>query len=128
LRVQAVRTDFFLTHLFLYPGVNTCIVEVRLTKEDVDQLRKVFREEVEAEAKLTREELQSDILHTKLRIEEGLHTIENRLKNVEIKVNKIDKTVDVMRRLLDQEQMNQRERSDQVEEHLTLDTFLKYHH
>ena len=66
-----------------------------LTKEDIKELRNVFREEIEAEVGTMRDELTSQIILTKMELRSDFRGVENRLKNVEIKLGRLEKTVSV---------------------------------
>jgi len=60
-----------------------------LTKTDLSQIRKIIREEVETESQNIKDEIQADIKMSLVRISGELHRIQDRLKNVEIKINNI---------------------------------------
>ena len=62
-----------------------------LTKEDIKELRNVFREEIEAEVGTMRDELTSQIILTKMELRSDFRGVENRLKNVEIKLGRLEK-------------------------------------
>ena len=60
-----------------------------LTKTDLKEIRKIIREEVETESQNIKTELQSDMIMSTMRIMSELDKIKDRLKNIEIKTNKI---------------------------------------
>lgn len=60
-----------------------------LTKADLKEIRKIVREEVETESQNIKDEIQADIKMSLVRISGELNQIKDRLKNLEIKVNKI---------------------------------------
>lgn len=62
-----------------------------LIKNDFDQIRKIVREEVESEAESTRNELGSKIIMSRIRVQEDIDGLKNRIKNLEIRVAKINK-------------------------------------
>lgn len=60
-----------------------------LTKTDLNQIRKIVREEVETESQNIKDEIQADIKMSLVRISGELSQVKDRLKNLEIKINKI---------------------------------------
>ena len=61
-----------------------------LTTADLSQIRKVIREEVENETKTLKRELRSDILISRMRIQNDIDDLVNRMKNLEIQVRKLN--------------------------------------
>jgi predicted extracellular nuclease len=111
---------------------------VTLTKDDLKEIRKVVREEVKAEVKDTGKNLEGQIRITKVEIKNGLNELDDRMKNVEIrvdnlaestgkdlktltkKVNKIDSNVEDVLGFLDAKDVELGKRILKVEEHLNL--------
>lgn len=62
-----------------------------LTKSDLSQIRKVIREEVENEAQSLKDELQSDITMSRIRVQNDIGELKDRIKNLEIRVAKMHK-------------------------------------
>lgn len=63
-----------------------------LTKTDLSQIRQIVREEVEAESKSSREDLQGEIKLARIEIQNDIRGLTERVKNVEIATNKIQKS------------------------------------
>lgn len=61
-----------------------------MTTADLSQIRKVIREEVENETKTLKRELRSDILISRMRIQNDIDDLVNRMKNLEIQVRKLN--------------------------------------
>lgn len=107
-----------------------------LTKNDLDQIRKVIRQEVEVEVKDSTQTLDSQIRLSRMQVQANIGELDDRIKNVEIsiddvseKAKKIQKDVSQIRNdqktilnLLDKEQMQQRKRIIRLEEHAGLPT------
>jgi hypothetical protein len=105
-----------------------------LTKNDLDQIRKVIRQEVKVEVKDSTQTLESQIRLSRMQVQGNIGEVDDRIKNVEIKfddaannvkkvqkaVLQIKKTQDTMLVLLDREQMQQRKRIVRLEEHVGL--------
>lgn len=124
-----------------------------LVKSDLEQIgklvRKVVREEVEAEVKDSTHTLDSEIRMSRMRIQHDIGELDNRMKNVEVrldnvqkeiketivtglepvkkdmkylkkKVNRIDKTVHVMAKLFETEDVLLNKRVAKIEAHLGL--------
>jgi len=92
-----------------------------LTKTDLSQIRKVIREEVETESQNIKDEIQADIKMSLVRISGELHRIQDRLKNVEIKINKIQKDLKYAVNFLDKESLKIQKRVERIEKHLKLE-------
>jgi hypothetical protein len=109
-----------------------------LTKNDLDQIRKVIRQEVKVEVNDSTQTLESQIRLSRMQVQGNISELDDRIKNVEIRqddaINKVDKvqkgvdgltkkvliiqkTQDVMIDMLDKEQMEQRRRIVRLEEH-----------
>ena len=106
-----------------------------LDKNDLQALDKLIakriREEIEAEGKNTREELKSDILQSRIRIQQDIRDLTDRLKNLEIRVNnleketkkgfqKVNKRFTELFNFLDKDQLRITNRVERIEEHLNL--------
>jgi len=105
-----------------------------LTKNDLDQIRKVVRQEVKVEVKDSTSTLGSQIRLSRMQVQSDISGLDDRTKNVEIRlddlannakkiqkdVSQIKKTQDTMLDLLDKEQMEQRKRIVRLEEHVGL--------
>lgn len=91
-----------------------------LTKNDLATLRKIIREEVEAEGENTKTEIGSDITQLKIRMASEFRAVNNRLKNLEIKSNKIQKDLKTTINFFDREVLGIKKKVDKVEEHLHL--------
>ena len=96
-----------------------------LTKNDLEQIRIVFREEIENEAQSIKDELGADISSSKLRIQEDLDELKDRIKNIEIRMTKMHKELKeelkTVSHVLDKENMRTRKRVEQIEEHIAID-------
>ncbi len=91
-----------------------------LTKTDLQSIRKIVREEVETEAENIKTELQSDLKMNLVRIVGELRELKDRLKNVEIKINKIQKDIKYAVDFLDKEGLKVVKRVEKVEKRLGL--------
>lgn len=105
-----------------------------LTRIDLDQIRKVIRQEVKVEVKDSTKTLESQIRLSRMQVQTDISQVDDRIKNVEIRVDdmtnnvkkthkdvlQIKKTQDVMLDLLDKEQMQQRKRLNRLEEEVGL--------
>ncbi len=107
-----------------------------LTKNDLDQIRKVVRQEVKVEVKDSAQTLESQIRLSRMQVQRNIGEVDDRIKNVEIRlddvsnnVKKTQKDISQIKRdqgtmldLLDKEQMQQRKRIVRLEEHVGLPT------
>nr|MBI5455794.1 hypothetical protein [Candidatus Levybacteria bacterium] len=107
-----------------------------LTKNDLDQIRKVIRQEVKVEVKDSTQTLGSQIRISRMQVQANIGELDDRMKNVEIRlddvgsqvkktqkdVSQIKRTQNTMLNLLDKEQMQQRKRITRLEEHAGLPT------
>lgn len=109
-----------------------------LTKTDLSQVgklvRKIVREEVEAEVKNSTHTLENQIRLSRMQVQNEISELNDRMKNVEIKVDgvgkdvkdvkarvrKTEKTVDVMAKLFDKEDVSLAKRVRRIENHLSL--------
>ena len=64
-----------------------------LTKTDLKEIKKIVREETEAESENTKNELLSEMKMNMIRTVEELRELNTRNKNLEIKINKIQKDI-----------------------------------
>ncbi|MCL6096126.1 MAG: hypothetical protein M1444_00370 [Patescibacteria group bacterium] len=107
-----------------------------LTKIDLNQIRKVVRQEVKVEVKDLTRTLDSQIRLSRMQVQANIGDLDDRIKNVEIRlddvgsqvkktqkdVSQIKRNQDTMLDLLDKEQMQQRKRITRLEEHTGLPT------
>lgn len=105
-----------------------------LTKNDLNQIRKVIRQEVKVEVKDSTQTLGSQIRISRMQVQANIGELDDRMKNVEIRlddvgsqvkktqkdVSQIKRNQDTMLDLLDKEQMQQRKRITRLEEHVNL--------
>lgn len=68
-----------------------------LTKTDLQLIDKLFskriREEIEAEGRNTRDELKSDILSSRIRVQQEIRELADRIKNLEIRTSSLEKDI-----------------------------------
>ena len=91
-----------------------------LTKADLKEIRKIIREEVENEVQNTKDELQADQKMNLIRIVTEIRGVENRLKNLEIRITKVQKDLKYTINFLDKEGLKVIKRIERIEEHLHL--------
>lgn len=91
-----------------------------LTKTDLNQIRKVVREEIEGESRSLKEDLQGEIKLVRIEIQKDIQALTNRIKNLEIVTNKIQKDIKSIINFFDKEFLRLRKRVEKVEEHLNL--------
>lgn len=109
-----------------------------LTKSDIDQIgklvRKIVREEVETEIRDVSDHLEARITLAKMELLNRFGKLDDRVKNVEIKVNglekvikdiqkrvkKTEKTVDIAINMFNQDDAKLQKRVEKIEEHLDL--------
>src|SRR3989344_1669832 len=93
-----------------------------LTKTDLQAIdrivKKRVREEIEVEIQNVKNDLQADIKMSQIRILGEINNIKDRLKNVEIKINKIQKDLKYAVNFLDKEFLNTQKRVERTEKHL----------
>jgi hypothetical protein len=94
-----------------------------LTKTDLDQIRKVIRQEVKVEVSDSTQTLESQIRLSRMEVQASVNKVDDRVKNVEIRLDDIATNVKKLKRaqgtmldLLDREQMQQRKRIIRLEE------------
>lgn len=106
-----------------------------LTKSDLQAIDKLItrriREEVEAEGRNIRDELKGDIQESRVRIQQEIRDLSDRIKNIEIRVNnfekdskkefqKLNKRFTDLFDFLDKDQLRTLKRVERIEEHLNL--------
>lgn len=107
-----------------------------LTKTDLQAIDKMFskrvREEIEAEGKNIKDELKSDILNSRIRIQQEIRDLADRIKNLEIRLNNsekdtkknflaLNKRFTELFNFLDKDQLRTSKRVERIEEHLNLE-------
>jgi len=91
-----------------------------LTKTDLKEIRKLIREEVESESQNVKDELQAEMKMNLVRTLTEIREVKDRLKNVEIKINKIQKDLKYSVNFLDKFGLNIQKRVERIEGHLRL--------
>jgi len=101
-----------------------------LTKKDLDQLRKslqddtrkIIREEVENEAQAIKDELGAEITSSRMRVQNDIEEVKDRVKNVEIRVTKMHKDlkaeIKMVSHMLDKDNIQTAKKVKQIEQHL----------
>jgi hypothetical protein len=87
-----------------------------LTKTDLDQIRKVIRQEVKIEVKDSARTLDSQIRLSRMQVQGNIGEVDDRIKNVEIKLDDVANNVKKTQK--DISQMQQRKRIVSLEEHV----------
>ena len=72
-----------------------------LTKLDLSQIRKVVREEVETEVKDTTQTLRSEIRESRMRVQSDIRDLDDRMKNVEVRMDGHEKSSSLVIEALD---------------------------
>lgn len=95
-----------------------------LTADDLKSIRKVIREEVESEMGSATNTLKGQILLTKATISNSLSKVEDKIKDVDIKIGKVHKDlkkeIKLVLNFLDQEDAAINNRVTKIEKHLNL--------
>lgn len=102
-----------------------------LTKQDLTQIRTVVREEVENEVKAAKEDLGADIIMARIRVQNDIEELKNRMKNVEIRFTGLETKITKMHKdlkneikmvveFLDKDNMKTVKRVMRIESHLGL--------
>ena len=86
-----------------------------LTKADLKEIRKIIREEVENEVQNTKDELQADQKMNLIRIVTEIRGVENRLKNLEIRITKVQKDLKYTINFLDKEGLKVIKRVERID-------------
>lgn len=103
-----------------------------LTKTDLKEIKKVVREEVEAEGKNIRDEVGDSVRESRIRVQQDIRELSDRIKNLEIRVNsmeqgmkkefeKVRKEVKNSVNFLDKDYVKLRKRVETIEKHLNLE-------
>ncbi|MEK7186513.1 MAG: hypothetical protein AAB675_04075, partial [Patescibacteria group bacterium] len=71
-----------------------------LTKTDIAQIRKVVREEVETEVKDSTRNLESQIRLSRMQVQSDIGELDDRMKNVEVRVDRVGKDVGSISKVL----------------------------
>ena len=115
--------------------INKLYVIYMLTKSDLQAIDKLItgriREEVEAEGRNIRDELKGDIQESRIRIQQEIRDLSDRIKNIEIRINnfeknsqkefqKLNKRFTDLFNFLDKDQLRTLKRVERIEEHLNL--------
>ena len=100
-----------------------------LTNGDLKQIRKVIREEVEAEVDNAKKSLKNDIVMSRIKIQNNIGELSDRIKNLEIGQKSLDKKLDKVQEdvsdvltTLDQRQTEIEKRVILLEEHSSIQT------
>ena len=64
-----------------------------LTKQDLNQIKKVVRDEVVSEGKHTQDELRTEIKLSRMQIQNDINGLTNRVKNLELQTNETGKAI-----------------------------------
>lgn len=72
-----------------------------LTKTDLSQIRKIIREEVEAEVKDSTQTLGTTIRESRMKVQYDINQLDDRIKNVEIRLDNSDKNTQTVVSQLD---------------------------
>lgn len=98
-----------------------------LTKQDLNQIKKVVRDEVVSEAKNTRRDLRSEIKLSRMEIQNDIHDLTGRVKNLEQQsektakdIKKIKKDAAFTANFLDKEHLGLEKRVNRIETHLDI--------
>ena len=91
-----------------------------LTKQDLKQIKTIVRDEVVSESETTQRRLTTEIKLTRMKIQEDLDSLKDRVKNLEILTGKIDKKLDKGFNFLDKEHLDLVKRVKRVETHLNI--------
>jgi len=91
-----------------------------LTKTDLLQIRKIIREEIEAESKPLQEDLRGEIKLSRIEIQKDIRALKNKIKDLEISNNKIQKDIKKIVGFFDEEYLQVRKRVERLENHLNL--------
>jgi len=93
-----------------------------LTKNDLLQIKKVVRGEVEAESKSLQEDLRGEIKLSRMEIQNDVRSLKDKVKNIEISNNKIQKDIKKVVNFFDEESLQVNKRVERLENHLNLST------
>lgn len=93
-----------------------------LTKADFSQIRKILREESEEENETTRSELRTELKLFRVKLENQLEKVENGVKNLSIRLRKVEKNISVAIDVFDRTDVKLDKRVEKIEDHLGLST------
>ena len=91
-----------------------------LTKNEFKEFRKIVREEIEAESENIKNELQTEMKVNMMRTVGELKELNTRVKNIEVKLNKIQKDLKYTVDFLNKEGLKTQKRVKRLENHLHL--------
>ena len=98
-----------------------------LTNGDLKLIRKTVREEVEAEVDNAKKSLKNDIVMSRIKIQNNIGELSDRIKNLEIGQKSLDKKLDQIQEdiseiltAVDKRQTSLEKRTDNIEDHLNL--------
>jgi len=91
-----------------------------LTKQDLKQIKTIVRDEVVSESETTQRRLTAEIKLTRMKIQEDLDSLKDRVKNLEILTGKIDKKLDEHFNFLDKEHLGLVKRVKRIETHFNI--------
>ena len=89
-----------------------------LSKKDFKEIRKIVREEVETEIQNAKEDLQSEMKMNLIRSTKETRDLKDRIKNIDIKLNNIQKDMKYTINFLDKEGLKLQKRVDRIEKRL----------
>ena len=92
-----------------------------LTKSDLKEFRDIVREEIETEIQNAKQEMLADQKMNLVRSLGEIREVKDRLKNLEIKITKIQKDVKYAVDFLDKEGLKIQKRVERVEKNLNLE-------
>ena len=109
-----------------------------LTKADLSEIRKIVREEVENETQAIKNELQGDITMSRMRVQNDISELKDRIKNLDIRMTRLENGVEKLENrvtkmhkdlkneikmvvdFLDKENIKTLKRVEKIEDHLGL--------
>ena len=102
-----------------------------LTRDDLNQFRKVIREEIENETKVLKDELGSDITMARMRLQADINELKDRIKNLEIGMTNLESKITRMHKelkseiklivtVLDKENLKTLKRVEKIEQNLSI--------
>lgn len=91
-----------------------------LTKTDLSKIRAVLREEIESEGKSLKEDLRGEIKLTRIELQKEIHSLADRIKNLEITADKIQKDTQTIVGFFDAEYLKIRARVERIESFVNL--------
>ncbi len=97
-------------------------MSMTLTKADFSQIRKILREESEEENETTRSELRTELKLFRVKLENQLEKVENGVKNLSIRLRKVEKNISVAIDVFDRTDVKLDKRVEKIEDHLGLST------